>query len=231
MFCTEALPAIARGGRASLSMIALDEALSAPKPHPRSPAFAVQAIYRLAYEASCSFMTKEDYLASFPAMSANIYKGKLSWNYAESCWQLEDGPTVDCSRIEEDTVRWYVAGRDFSRHTRDSKFSYPEDAELISWHDDGDKLYDALMPLPGELTRRLFQDPETNSLGYCDVYRSEQPGQFTTVMGFFDDPRTHGVRMRSGSFWELEGAVIPSMLRYYRVLRYDVLPLSAERGA
>jgi hypothetical protein len=48
----QTLSAVAWGGRASVSMIALDEALSAPKPHPRSLAFAVQAIYPLAYEAS-----------------------------------------------------------------------------------------------------------------------------------------------------------------------------------
>jgi hypothetical protein len=227
---TQEPPAIALGERASLSLIALDEALSAPEPHPRSPAFAIQAIYRLVRDDEPS-QTREGFLRAFRCTSPDVYKGKLSWNYGESCWELGPGPTVDCSRIEEDALRWYVTGRDFSRHTRDSKFAYPEDAVVLSWQDDGDKIYNALMPLPGELTRRLFQDPKTNDLGYCDVYRSNEPGQFTAVLGFFDDPRTHGVRVKSGRFWELEGAVIPSMLRLHRVLRYDVLPLSAKRGA
>lgn len=227
---TEAVPAVAWGDRASISEIALDYALSAPDPHPRSPAFAVQAVYRLAGGAKF-FRTTEGFLRAFCSLSCDTYEGKLSWNYGQSCWELGPGPTVDCSRIEEDAVRWYVTGRDFSRHTRDSKFSYPEDAEVLSWQDDGDKIYNALMPLPGELTRRLFQDHKTNDLGYCDVYRSNEPDQFTAVLGFFDDPRTHGLRVKSGRFWELEGTVIPSMLRYHRVLRYDVLPLAAKRGA
>lgn len=225
---TQAAPAVALGKAASLPMIALDAALSAPEPHPRSPAFAVQAIYR---STAGSFATREDFLRAFPSISADFYKGKLSWNYGESCWELAAGPVVHCSRIEEDAVRWYVSGRDFSRHTRDPEFSYPEDPEVLSWQDDGDKIYHALMPLAGELTRRLFLDPETNSVGYCDVYRSDEPGQFTAVLGFFEEARTHRVRSATACFWELEGAIIPSMLRYYRFLRYDVLPLSAKRGA
>lgn len=230
MFRTQALSALALGEAASMAMIALDEALSAPKPHPRSPAFAIQAIYRLGRIAG-TFLTREDFLRAFCAISSDIYKGKLSWNYGQSCWQLADGPLVPCSRIAEDALRWYVSGLDFSRHTRDPMFSYPEDAEILSWQDDGDKVYHALMPLPGELTRRLFREPEGGSLGYCDVYRSEEPEQFITVMGSFDDARSHGVRLAFAPFWELEGAIIPSMLRCHRVLRYDVLPLSAKRGS
>jgi hypothetical protein len=228
MFRTEVV--LALGDRASISEIALDHALSAPEPHPRSPAFAIQAIYRLAGEAEL-FPTREGFLRAFGSIKRDTYEGKLSWNYGQSSWELGGGPTVDCSRIEEDAVRWYVTGRDFSRHTRDPKFSYPEDADVLSWHDDGDKIYHALMPLHGELTRRLFRDPESASFGYCDVYRSDEPGQFVAALGFFDDARTHGVvRSTRAPFWELEGAIIPSMLRYYRVLRYDVLPVSAKRG-
>ena len=228
MSYTQEVPAVALDACASLSMIALDDALSAPDPHPRSPAFAVQAVSRL---SASSFRNKEDSLRNFASISSETYKGRLSWDYSQSCWMLADGPTEDCARMQEDAVRWYFAGRDFSRHTRDPKFSYPEDPEVLSWQDDGDRIYDALMPLPGELTRRLILQPDTNSVGYCDVFRSDAPGQFTTVLGFFDDARTHGVRTATGPFWKLEGDIIPSMLRYYRFLRYDVLPLSAKRGA
>lgn len=214
-----------------LSIIALDEALSAPEPHPRSPAFAVQAVYRLGRAAGW-FPTREDFLCTFPFTSERIYKGKLSWNYAQSCWQLADGPHVDCSRIEADALRWYVEGRDFSRHTRDSKFSYPEDTEVVAWQHGEEKVYTALMPLAGEMTRRLFIDPSSDSFGYCDVHRADKVGQFDAVLGFFYDTRTHGVvRSKLAPFWELEGAIIPAMLKGYRILRYDVLPLSAKRGA
>jgi hypothetical protein len=222
------LNAVDWGSRADIEMIAVDAALSAYKPNPRSPAFAVQHIYKIAGE-ELPFMTREDFLVMFPSVRGHFYKGQMSWDNKRSCWTLEDGPTIDATRIQQDVMRWYLNDWDFSRHARDTEFSYPEDREFAPSGEAIDRLIYALMPLEGELTRRIFVD-EKNEVGYCDVYKSKNSEMYVAELGFFNDRRTHGVQRAIQPFWELEGFTVPGLLRYRKILSYRVHSIYALRG-
>ncbi|MEY4566998.1 MAG: hypothetical protein RLY14_1968 [Planctomycetota bacterium] len=223
------LNAVDWGSRADIEMIAIDAALSAYKPNQRSPAFAVQHIYKIASE-ELPFMTREDFLAMFPSVKGGFYKGQMSWDNSRSCWTLEDGPTVDATRIQHDVMRWYLNDWDFSRHARDTEFSYPEDREFAPSGDGIDRLFYALMPLDDELTRRIFVDQQTQEVGYCDVYKSQKTEMYVAEMGFFNDRRTHGVKRVTQAFWELEGFTVPGILSHHKVLSYRVHSICALRG-
>lgn len=227
------LDAVDWGKSADIEMIAVDAALKAPNPNPRSPAFAVQKIFRIAESYTGEdqiFMTREDFLVMFPGFKGSFYQGQMSWNSTNSCWSLEDGPTVDASRIQEDAMRWYLNGWDFSRHTRDTDFRYPEDKEFGPSGEGVDRLFSALMPLEDELTRRIFVERHTNRIGYCDIYKSDTPGMYVADTGFFDDRRTYGVRFEKQPFWQLEGLTVPAMLSSYNVLSYRVHSVLARRS-
>lgn len=227
------LAAVDWGNSANIEMIAIDEALSAPSPNPRSPAFAIQEIFRIAesYRGEDQiFMTREDFLVMFPRFEGAFYKGKMSWDSARSCWNLADGPTIDASRIQADALRWYVRGWDFSRHTRDTEFEYPEDYKFGPAGEGVDELFHALMPLRDELTRRIFIEKQTDKVGYCDVYQSDDSEKYVAAIGFFDDIRTHRVNFGEQPFWQLEGLTIPTLLRKYHVLSYRVHSISARRS-
>ena len=229
----DTLDAVEWGNSANIEMIAIDEALSAPSPNPRSPAFAVQEIFRIAKSFRGEdqiFMTKEDFLVMFPRLKGTFYKGKMSWDSTRSCWNLQDGPTVDASRIQADVLRWYVNAWDFSRHSRDPQFQYPEDLHFGPSGEGVDSLFHALMPLKDELTRRIFIDKKSNRLGYCDVYRACDPGKFITEIGFFDDIRTHRLEFGAQPFWQTEGLTIPALLGDHRVLSYRIHNISARRS-
>lgn len=92
-----------------------------------------------------------------------------------------------------------------------------------------DRLIYALMPLEGELTRRIFVD-EKNEVGYCDVYKSKNSEMYVAELGFFNDRRTHGVQRAIQPFWELEGFTVPGLLRYRKILSYRVHSIYALRG-
>lgn len=229
----DTLDAVEWGNSANIEMIAIDEALSAPSPNPRSPAFAVQEIFRIAksYRGEDQiFMTKEEFLVMFPRLKGTFYKGKMSWDSTCSCWNLQDGPTVDASRIQADVLRWYVNAWDFSRHTRDPEFQYPEDQEFGPSGEGVDKLFHALMPLYGELTRRIFFDRESSRFGYCDVYKADGTDKYVAEIGFFDDTRTHRIQFGAQPFWQLEGLSVPALLSKYNVLSYRVHSISARRS-
>jgi hypothetical protein len=228
------MDAVDWGNRADIEMIAIDEALSAYNPNPRSPAFAVKKIFKIAtsYEGEDQiFMTREDFLVMFPGFKGSFYAGQMSWDSKRSCWSLEDGLTIDAARIQEDALRWYVNQWDFSRHTRDTEFSYPEDSEFAPSGDGVDHLFNALMPLEGELTRRIFIDQQKNEIGYCDVYKSKNSDMYVAETGFFNDRRTHGLHRVVQPFWELEGFTVPGLLRHHKVLSYRVHSIYALRGA
>lgn len=227
------LAAVDWGNSADIAMIAIDEALSAPSPNPRSPAFAVQEIFRIAksYQGEDQiFMTREDFLVMFPGFKGTFYEGKMCWDSTRSCWNLADGPTVDASRIQADALRWYVSGWDFSRHTRDTEFEYPEDYKFGPAGEGVDQLFNVLMPLRDELTRRIFVEKQSDRLGYCDVYQSDDSEQYVAAIGFFDDRRTHRIQFGAQPFWQLEGFTIPALLSKHHVLSYRVHSISARRA-
>lgn len=226
------LDAVNWGDCADIEMIAIDEALSAYKPNPRSPAFAVQKIYQIASEVEGQpvFLTREDFLVMFPNLEGIVYEGQMSWNSAGSCWSLSPGPTVPASRIQQDALRWYLNGWDMSRHTRDLEFAYPEDREFAPSGEGVDRLFNALLPLEDELTRRLFVDHQDGRVGYCDVYKSNKEDMYVAELGFFNDRRTHRLQRITQPFWELEGFTVPSMLKQYKVLSYRVHHIFALRG-
>ena len=220
-------------GTADINTIALAEALSAPAPNSRSPAFAVQEIFRITKSLEGErqlFQSTEEFLILFPTLESSLYEGKLSWDRDSSSWSIGDGVTIDTFRIQQDVTRWYIHGWDFSRQTRDPEFQYPEDQHFGSSGEGVDALFHALMPLKNELTRRIFIDKKSNRLGYCDVYRACDPGKFITEIGFFDDIRTHRLEFGAQPFWQAEGLTIPALLRDRRILSYRVHNISARRS-
>lgn len=226
--------AVEWGNSATIEMIAVDEALSASQPNPRSPAFAIQKIFNIAKSYRWDdqiFKTREDFVTSFPGIQGNFYEGKMSWDSARSCWTLGDGPTIDASLIQKDALRWYLNRWDFSRHTRDTAFEYPEDCKFGPAGEGIDKLFHALMPLENELTRRIFLEKSSDRLGYCDVFRSDDSGNYAAEIGFFDDIRTHRINFSKQPFWQLEGFTIPALLSNYHVLSYRVHNIAARRSS
>lgn len=220
-------------GSADINTIALAEALSAPTPNPRSPAFAVQEIFRITKSLEGErqlFQSREEFLVLFPTLNSSLYEDKLSWDRDSSSWSIGDGVTIDTFRIQEDVTRWYIHAWDFSRHTRDPEFQYPEDQQLGPSGEGVDALSHALMPLKNELTRRIFFEKSSDRLGYCDVYRSEDSENYVAEIGFFDDIRTHRINFGEQPFWQLEGFTIPALLRKYQVLSYRVHNICARRS-
>jgi hypothetical protein len=226
------LAAVNWGDSAGIEKIAIDEALSAYKPNPRSPAFAVQKIFQIASNDDDEqvFLAREDFLVMFPLFEGADYEGQLSWDANGSCWSLSPGPTVPASRIQQDALRWYLNGWDMSRHTRDLEFAYPEDREFAPSGEGVDRLFNALLPLEDELTRRLFVDHQDGRVGYCDVYKSKKEDLYVAELGFFNDRRTHRLQRITQPFWELEGFTVPSMLKRYQVLSYRIHHIFALRG-
>lgn len=221
------------GGSADIEVIALEAALSADHPKPRSPAFAVQAIFNIAASHKKNVgevLTRDDFLVEFSTLKSEVYKGLLSWDSENSCWSLGEGPAIDASRIQQDALRWYLNGWDFSRHTRDDKFRYPEDNKLGLSGEGIDPLFNAMMPLDDELTRRIFVEQGTKRIGYCDVFKSDEPELYVAELGFFSDRRTHSLQFGKQPFWQLEGISVPVLLSQHRVLCYRVHHISARRN-
>ena len=220
-------------GTADINTIALAEALSAPTPNQRSPAFAVQAIFRITKSLEGErqlFQSREEFLALFTTLESSLYENKLSWDRDSSSWSIGNGVTIDTFRIQEDVTRWYIHAWDFSRHSRDPEFQYPEDQQFAPSGEGVHSLFHALMPLKDELTRRMFIDKESNRLGYCDVYQACDAKKYITEIGFFDDIRTHRLEFGAQPFWQAEGLTIPALLRDRRILSYRVHNISARRS-
>lgn len=234
MFMDNHTPAaLERGNSATIEIISVGEALAAPQPNPRSPAFAIQEIFKIAQSNKCDdqiLKNKEDFVTYFPRIKGNFYEGKMHWDTTRSCWMLGGGPTLDASLIQKDALRWYVNNWDFSRHTRDTAFEYPEDCEFGPAGEGIDELFYALMPLANELTRRIFLEKPTERLGYCDVFHSDDSENYDMEIGFFDDIRTHRIIFSEQPFWKLEGFTIPALLRKYHIISYRVHNISARRS-
>ncbi len=216
-------------GGSNLKNQAVKEALYADDPNSRSPAFAIQAIFKLlkdagvlehAFELETTISDRID----------EVIRDKVTWNERERHWQLGKGKHVSFEKIAQDATRWYIHDWDFKRHTRDTEVEYPEDIGNFFSEEDFKHLADTLMPSKNELTRRIFASPNhTNCLYYMDVVPLEND-QFSAEFGRFDMPECHQVVEISKNFWNLEVRTILPLLQRGKVLSYTIHHISSKRG-
>ncbi len=205
-------------GGYSLQDHALFSALIWSNPNQRSPAYAIQAIFKIAQEAGV-LNSKWDLRTCISDRVDVLIRGKVSWNKRKSCWQLGKGTHVSFKKIAQIAVRWYAHGWDFERHTRDSEVRYPEDVEISPLGDEFKHLMGTLMPAKGELTRRIVTTPVSEHFYYLDVIPYEDD-LFIAEYGNFDDYKTHRKIGQPADFWTLEMKTVLPMLRGAKVLSY-----------
>jgi hypothetical protein len=99
--------------------------------NPRSPAFALQAIYKLV-EKNGVVDARWRLHTRIKEKIETTYRDRVSWNEMLCHWQVGTGTHVPFEEIAKAAIRWYINGWDLTRHTRDTEVQYPEDVELGS---------------------------------------------------------------------------------------------------
>lgn len=207
---------------------ALYAAMYTREPNPRSPAFAVQAIFKVVKEAGVvcdTWKLRPDITEIVDAAIRN----KVSWNKAKSCWQLGRGTHVSFKKIANDVIRWYTHDWDFARHTRDTETGYPEDREFLPWEAESEHLLNTFMPRADELTRRIVIIPGCRKFYYLDVMQHEGD-MFIAEHGNFDDCQSYRRIGYPTDFWSLETKTILPFLKNLKVLSYTIHHISSRNG-
>ena len=208
---------------------AIRVALSTSDPNPRSPAFALQEIYKIARSSGLVDSQCELQTCSQEELDA-IYRGCISWNERECHWQRRAGLHVSFDRIVKIAVRWYVNDWDLKRHTRDTDVQYPEDLALVPMSDEFKHLADVLEPARYELTRRIFKTKDSDCYHYVDVEQNDA-GLFVAGVGRFDeDVFSHKRFGPPNTLWNLELETVFPILRDTQVLSYTVHSLLSKMG-
>lgn len=222
-------PTIVTFGR-DLETQAIRVALSTIDPNPRSPAFALQEIYKIARERGI-VNSQWDLKTCCQEELDAIYRDCISWNERKCHWQRGVGLYMTFEQIVKIAVRWYVNNWDFKRHTRDSDVQYPEDLALAPLSEELKHMSDVLEPARYELTRRIFKTKDSDCYRYIDVEKNDA-GLFVAGVGRFDeDIFSHKRCGPPNTLWNLELETVFPILRDKQVLSYTVHSLSSKMGA
>lgn len=206
---------------------AIFNAMGTREPNPRSPAFALQAIFKVAKEAGVLDKSWDIRIGNSDIIDATVHD-KVTWNKTRSCWHIGKGTNVPFQKIVESAVRWYVNDWDFARHTRDSEIVYPEDKTLTK-RECAD-LLNTSMPRTDELTRRIVTMAGCNKFYYVDVLPLGGD-VFVAEHGRFDNHESHQRVGSPANFWNLEAKTIFPFLKDVSVLSYRVHHISSRKGA
>jgi hypothetical protein len=213
----------------TLELLAVSNALHAENPNSRSPAFAIQAVYKLAKDA-LKLEHTYDLVTKNIEIIDDVIRDQVTWNEQECHWQTGKGTNVSFNNIKQDAIRWYAHGWDFKRHTRDTEVEYPEDFENCFSSDEIKHLANSLLPAKDELTRRIFTPPNNNScFYYIDVLPLEN-GQYSAEFGRFGRPEYHRIVGTSKNFWDLEINTILPLLQGRIVLKNTFHHIVAKMG-
>jgi hypothetical protein len=208
---------------------AIGLALSTRDPNPRSPAFALQAIYKLV-EKNGVVDARWRLHTRIKEKIETTYRDRVSWNEMLCHWQVGTGTHVPFEEIAKAAIRWYINGWDLTRHTRDTEVQYPEDVELLPWSSEFKHMSDVLRPLSDELTRRIFITNHSNRIYYIDVV-PEKPDRFVASVGHFDDGyESHRRCGPPDTLWNLEMKTVFPILKGVRVLSYQIHDIFVKRG-
>ncbi len=222
-------PTIVTFGR-DLETQAIRVALSTIDPNPRSPAFALQEIYKIARERGI-VNSQWDLKTCCQEELDAIYRDCISWNERKCHWQRGVGLYMTFEQIVKIAVRWYVNNWDFKRHTRDSDVQYPEDLALAPMSEELKHMSDVLEPARYELTRRIFKTKDSDCYRYIDVEKNDA-GLFVAGVGRFDeDIFSHKRCGPPNTLWKLELETVFPILRDKQVLSYTIHSLSSKMGA
>ncbi len=221
-------PTIVTFGR-DLETQAIRVALSTIDPNPRSPAFALQEIYKIARENGI-VNSQWDLKTCCKEELDAIYRDCISWNERKCHWQRGVGLHMTFEQIVKIAVRWYVNNWDFKRHTRDTDIQYPEDLALVPMTDELKHLADVLEPARYELTRRIFKTKDSDCYHYIDVEQNDA-GLFVAGVGrFHEDVFSHKRCGPPNTLWNLELETVFPILKDTQVLSYTVHSLLSKRG-
>lgn len=208
---------------------AIRVALSTNDPNSRSPAFALQEIYKIARASGLVDSEWELQKCSQEELDA-IYRGYISWNERECHWQKRAGLHMTFEQIVKIAVRWYINNWDFKRHTRDADVQYPEDLALAPLSEELKHMSDVLEPARYELTRRIFKTKDSDCYRYIDVEKNDA-GLFVAGAGRFDeDVFSHKRCGPPNTLWNLELKTVFPILRDTQILSYTVHSLLSKRG-
>lgn len=205
-------------------------ALATIDPNPRSPAFAIQEIYKLAQKSGLLDVHWQLHKCIKEEIDALI-RDCVSWNESQCHWQTGPGKHVSFEKISQIAVRWYINDWDYKRHARDPEVKYPEDSQLVPMSDEFKHMSNVLTPARYELTRRIFKTKDSDVYHYIDVEKNDD-GLFLAYVGHFDDDDLSSHR-RCGlpqDFWDLELKTVFPTLKDAQVLSYTVHSLSSKRG-
>jgi hypothetical protein len=209
-----------------LEQSAIFDAMGTREPNPRSPAFALQAIFKVAKEAGALDQSWDIRMSNSDIIDAAVHD-KVTWNKAKSCWHIGMGTNVPFKKIVECVVRWYVRDWDFARHTRDAEIVYPEDKTLTKLACAG--LANTSMPRTDELTRRIVTKAGCEKFYYLDVLHLGND-MFVAEHGRFDESASHQRVGSPADFWNLEAKTIFPFLKNLKVLSYTVHHISSKKG-
>lgn len=213
----------------SVESQAIEHAFMVRDPNRRSPAFALQEIFKVVQKSSAA-IKRWDLHKQIAEELEVAYRDCVSWNEMKSEWQLGKGTHVPFKKIVEIAVKWYVNDWDFKRHTRDSDVQYPEDLELVPESSEFKHMSGVLMPSKDELTRRIFKKNHSDLVYYLDVMPDEDD-RFVALTGHFnDDYRSNRRCGPPDTLWELEMKTIFPFLARACVLSYKTHHICARRG-
>jgi hypothetical protein len=144
-------------------------ALNARNPNPRSPARAVQHVYR---ETSWPDEPVLNWIPRFFNMSGGDYS--IRWDYQQNDWNIDGEQRMVGLSIAEDCVYWMQHQWDFATHETDDRFEYT-DCRSLDLHANALKelsyfnFGDFILPGPGEMVRRVWRTVCGGPLRMLDI--------------------------------------------------------------
>ncbi|WP_137890302.1 hypothetical protein [Ramlibacter sp. 2FC] len=94
-------------------LVAVTQALSAPSPSVRSPAFAVQRALA-ATQHPFGLESLEQWVTRFALMNGREYKRSLGWDIADNCWSDTADICVSGEQILLELLEWVEQGWNLS---------------------------------------------------------------------------------------------------------------------
>lgn len=192
-----------------LTIAAVYRALDAACPHDRSPAYALQILHQ---GTSSPFTPLLDWIGMILQMSGREVGGHIRWETQECRWAIDGVVGISGKTIVRDCVRWYINQLDIDRFPRDD-MPYAEDEALLAANPDGiEAIHRSLMPLPGEIARRVWTETIAGKeeVRVFDIWRDrKQPHEFNWCLRRLGSEGFLAYSAEPLPFWQVAGVIAP----------------------
>ena len=184
-------------------------ALTAPQPHDRSPAFALQAAYD---HTKHPLEDDLEWLRRFVTMDGREYEEVVGWDIGDGRWSDTPDMSVAGKTILNDCIRWFENGWDLSRHPRD-RFEYYEDDRITAIDSAAiGRIHQYLQPISGEVVRYRWTRREGGKPVLCtfDIWHAPSRKFRWCFTAYEDAPVV--VLGPPANFWMIAGFIAPSVV-------------------